>query len=177
MIYDQVTLHYPPPQAVDLAAWLIEETGKLEPGSTFSVQDLIVPGSRLRGKKADALRESGRYVNKFLQMSGLGHGPELLQVRPKLLQVRRYHSLHTWQDAFRQVGLVVESESVTAVSYSFHDWAVNLATEDRLRLKVLLIQAPAPVLDYLTPQFTGDRITFYLQQLEIVGKLGEHLSP
>jgi hypothetical protein len=163
MMTNQVTSHYPAREAVDLAAWLGQEVGKLTPGGILSVQALIVPGSRLRGKKADVLREAGRYVNAFLQMSGLGHDP-------KLLQVRRYYSQHEWQDAFHRAGLVVESESVMVVRHTFHDTAVHLADKDRLRLRALLTQAPAPVLDYLTPQFAGDRITFHLHELLIMGK-------
>ncbi|GIK55876.1 MAG: hypothetical protein HND44_09590 [Chloroflexi bacterium] len=153
-MYDCLTHYYPSQTVADLPGWLPTAVTELKPGGLLSVRDVVVPGSRLRGKKADLQRQAGGYVNAFLQMSGW---------QPAWSQVG-------WEDRLRDCGLAVVFVRVTAVSYTFHDWALHLPPPARLRLHVLLKQAPAPVIDYLTPHFAGDRIAFHLHELWMVGK-------
>ncbi|HRQ36709.1 MAG TPA: hypothetical protein PLD25_02205 [Chloroflexota bacterium] len=152
---DCLTHYYPSQSVADLSGWVQTAVAELKPGDLLSVRDVVVPGSRLRGKKAELQRQAGGYVNAFLQMSGW---------RPALSQ-------NQWEDILRESGFVVEYGGSTAVAYTFHDWALQLSPPDRIRLRALLVQAPAPVQDYLTPQFAGDRIAFYLQELWIIGRL------
>jgi len=42
---------------------------------------------------------------------------------------------------------------------------------DRLRLKAMLIQAPEKAREFLTPQFSGDRIRFHLPEITILATL------
>lgn len=158
--YDCLTYAYPSRQAVDIPQFLAAAARSLKAGGMVSVRDIVVPGSRLRGKKAEQQRRAGQHVNAFLQMSWPGHGRGLSQSE--------------WQDVMHQAGFSLVYERVTAVAHPFHEWAVSLAPADRLRLQALLIQAPAPVLDYLTLHGAGDRITFHLQELWMVGKLTSH---
>ncbi len=153
-MYDCLTHYYPSQTVADLSGWLHTAVTELKPGGMLSVRDLVVPGSRLRGKKAEQQRQSGRYINAFLQMSGW---------QPAWSQCE-------WEDVLHEQGFQVEGVRVTAVSHTFHNWALTLSPPDRLRLRALLVQATTPVQDYLTPQFAGDRITFHLQELWIVGK-------
>lgn len=153
-MYDCLTHYYPSQTVADLPGWLPTAVTELKPGGLLSVRDVVVPGSRLRGKKAEWQRQAGGYVNAFLQMSGW---------QPAWSQVE-------WEDRLRDCGFVVVYGGVTAVPFTIHDWALHLPPPDRLRLQVLLKQAPASVIDYLTPHFAGDRIAFHLQELWIVGK-------
>jgi hypothetical protein len=156
MPVDCLTHYYLSQTAADITDWFVTAvTTELKPSGLLSVRDVVVPGSRLRGKKADQQRRAGQYVNAFLQMSGW---------RPALSQSE-------WEVMLRQSGLRLELIRVTAVPYFFHDWAIHLSAPDRLRLRALLTQAPAPVQDYLTPQFARDRITFHLQEIWIVSRL------
>lgn len=152
---DCLTHYYPSQTVADVPGWLQTAVTELKPGGLLSVRDLVVPGSRLRGKKADWQRRAGDYVNAFLQMSGW----------------QKAWSQVEWEDVLRQRGFTVVYVGVTAVSYTFHDWALHLPPPDRLRLQALLKQAPVPVLDYLTPHFAGDRIAFHLQELLIISRL------
>ncbi len=150
---DCLTQFYPSQTMADLSGWLHTAVAELRPGGLLSVRDVVVPGSRLRGKKAEWQRQAGGYVNAFLQMSGW---------QPAWSQCE-------WEDGLRECGFAVVFVRVTAVAHTFHDWALHLPPPDRLRLQALLKQAPAPVSDYLTPHFAGDRIAFHLQELWIVG--------
>lgn len=154
MSVDCLTHYYPSQRECDLFAWVNAAAAELKPGGLLAVHDLIVPGSHRRGRKADKQRQAGGYVNAFLKMSGW---------QPALSQDQ-------WQATLEQSGFSVVYERVTAVAHIFHNWATPLSSVDHLRLRVLLTQAPPPVLDYLTTHFAGDRIAFQLQELWIVGK-------
>ena len=154
MSVDCLTHYYPSQREIDLFAWVHTAATELKPDGLLAVRDLIVPGSHLRGKKADKQRQAGHYVNAFLQMSGW---------QPALSQDQ-------WQAALQQAGYTVVYAQVTAVTCTFHNWATSLPATNRLRLRVLLTQAPPPALDYLTPHFAGDRIAFQLSELWIIGR-------
>lgn len=153
--YDCLTLAFPTRQNIPLVSWLAQAATLLKSGGSVSIRDVIVPGSRRRGKKAQMQCQAGRYVNALLQFA-----------RP---EAGWHFSQPQWQDILQQAGFVVAHRGVTAVPHCFDDWAVSLSPANRLRLRVLLTQAPAPVLDYLTPHIAGDRITFCLQELLIIG--------
>jgi hypothetical protein len=151
---DCLTCYQPSQQVRDIPQWLAGAAGMLRPGGEISIRDVVLPGSRLRGKKAELQRETGRYLNTLLRFAGQGNNPYLSQSQ--------------WQDALQKAGLEVVYERVTAVPHSFHTSAVPLSPPDRLRLRTLLLQAPVPALNYLTLQITGDRITFHLQEMVII---------
>jgi hypothetical protein len=152
---DCLTFYLPSQQVTDIPQWLAEAACALKPGGEISIRDVVVPGSRLRGKKADLQREGGRYINTLLRFAGQGNGRHLSQSQ--------------WQDVLQKAGFEVVYERVTAVPHFFHDWAAPLSPPDRLRLRALLLQAPAPALDYLTLHIAGDRIAFHLQEIVIIG--------
>lgn len=152
-----LTHYYPASCGVDLPRWLAEAARQLPPGGQVSLCDWVVPGSRLRGKKAAAQRQAGAYVNVLLQWGRPAHGRALSQAE--------------WEAALQQAGFVVTYGRCRRRRFHLDAWSARLALAraDRLRLQALLVQAPAPVLDYLTPQMTGDRIAFHLQEILIIG--------
>lgn len=157
MTVDCFSYYYPSHNGVDVADFLARVVLQLQLGGTVSVRDLLLPERQLRGKKGRLQAQTTEYVDAFLRLGWPTHG-------------RRYR-LNEWQTLFRQLGLVVTYKKVTAVAYDFHTWAAPHTPTDRLRLQALLTQAPEPVLHYLTPLFAGDRITFHLQEILIIGSV------
>jgi hypothetical protein len=116
----------------------------------FGLVDNIVPGTRLRGKKADAVRLAGRYVNAFEKLRDPSHG--------------RCLSLTEWEGALADAGLAIRHQETLDKRIQFESWAGRHSPEMRLRLKAALVQAPASAVEFLDPQTAGDLTTFRLQE-------------
>ena len=162
-VSDCFTYYFPSQYTADLSRLCQRAAEKLPPGGMISIRDWLVPGNRLRGKKARLQREAGLFVNLFLALAGEGYG--------RGLSLPQYEDL-LWQGGFQRQQCLVQARKI-----NFHDWIVpaRLSARDTLRLKALLIQAPPAALEYLTPQFAGDRISFRLQEILITGRLGSKL--
>ena len=63
---DPTHLFYPTRQTPDIATYFAKAVANIPAGGVVVVQDVIVPGSRLHGKKANLQRQAGQYVNTFL---------------------------------------------------------------------------------------------------------------
>ncbi len=146
--------HFP-----SLSRFLAEAVRVLRPGGLLAVTDTIAPGSRLRGKKAERVREAGQYINAFEKLRDPSHGRNL--------------SLFEWEDRFRQAGFEITHQETLRMSLDFDDYAARMRVSpaNRLRLRAMLLQAPPPVLAFLTPQTLGDRIRFQFTELILVGRL------
>ncbi|MCB8983291.1 MAG: methyltransferase domain-containing protein [Ardenticatenaceae bacterium] len=144
----------------DVGRFVAEAVRVLAPGGWLVVVDNVVPGSRLRGKKADVQREAGRYVNAFEKLRDPSHG--------------RCLSLEEWADQFRHAGLALVHQEALRKEMDFASWTdrLHVAADTRLRLQVMLLQAPTAVSEFLTPTQSGDRITFYLTEAILIGRLG-----
>jgi hypothetical protein len=81
-------------------------------------------------------------------------------------------SLPQYQDTLQQNGFVCQHYAIQTQPIQFYEWIApaQLSPVERLRLQALIIQAPTPALESLTPQIAGDRITFYLQEILIIGR-------
>lgn len=160
--YHCLTYYFPSRQGLNIGQLCQRAISDLLPGGSISIRDWLVPGSRLRGKKANLQREAGRYVNTLFAFAGAGYGRGL--------------SLPHYQNALHQNGFVLTHHHLKTHTIQFHDWITDagLDEKDTLRLKALLRQAPQPALEYLTPQIAGDRITFQLQEILIIGRMVSH---
>lgn len=146
--------HFP-----DISRFLAESARVLRPGGLLAVVDNIVPGSRLRGKKAQQARQAGQYINAFEKLRDPSHA--------------RCLSLDQWTAAFSQAGFTLRHQEVAHKTIDFDDWVARMQVpaDDRTRLRAMLIQAPAPVHAFLTPTLSGDRITFRLAEAILIGRL------
>jgi hypothetical protein len=153
------TFYYPSRQQLDGRTLCQQAAGELLPDGIISIRDVVVPGSRLRGKKANLQREAGQYVNTFLAYSGLGYGRGLSQPQ--------------WEEILFQAGFQIVISHTEAQTIDFQQWILpaKLPAGRVIRLKALLIQAPTLALEYLTPQIGADRITFQIYEIFIVGRL------
>lgn len=154
-----VTCRIAPHHFPDIDRFLAESVRVLRPGGILAVVDNVVPGSHLRGKKADLQREAGRYVNAFEKLRDPSHNCCL--------------SLDEWITAFTSAGCPVQHHEAALKAIDFDWWAARMQTTPEIttRLRAMLVQAPVPVLEFLTPQFSGDRITFHLTEAILIGSV------
>lgn len=157
--FDLVTCRIAPHHFPDIQQFINEAARVLKPGGWLAVVDNIVPGTHLRGKKAQLINEAGKYVNAFEKLRDPSHG--------------RCWSVNEWEHGFRQAGLTVKHQELLSKEMEFGSWAARMqvSPEDTTRLQAMLVQAPTAVAEFLTPQISNDRITFRLTELIIVGKL------
>lgn len=149
-VFDLVTCRIAPHHFPDAGRFIAEAARVLRPGSVFAVVDNIVPGSRLRGKKADRQREAGQYVNAFEKLRDPSHV--------------RCLSYEEWLDALAAGGLTVETHETLDKRLTFETWAARHTPEMQTRLRAMLLQAPAAAAAFLDPQTHTGVTTFRLRE-------------
>ena len=154
--FDLLVCHHTAHTLHDADAWLLEAVRILRPQGLLAVETCLVPGTRLRGKKARKLREADHYLNAFYQL----HDPKH----------QSYYSQNVWEDLLMESGFDIQRLETADKSFDFAQWAdeAALADTDRLRLKVMLVQAPEKAREFLTTLFSGDRIQFRLPEITIL---------
>ncbi len=157
--FDCVTCRIAAHHFPDNGRFLSECARVLKPDGRMALVDNVVPGSRLRGKKAKIQRQAGEYVNAFEKLRDPSHARAL--------------SVDEWLDLFVGAGFSDIHQETYRKKMDFDSWTdrMHVTSEDRIRLKAMLLQAPTAVTDFLTPQSTGDRIAFYLTEAIIIGRL------
>jgi ubiquinone/menaquinone biosynthesis C-methylase UbiE len=157
--FDLVTCRIAAHHFEDNGRFLSECARVLKPDGRMALVDNVVPGSRLRGKKANLKREAGKYVNAYEKLRDPSHNRAL--------------SVDEWLDLFVAAGFSDIHQETYRKKMDFDAWTdrMHVTSEDRIRLKAMLVQAPTAVTDFLTPQTTGDRIAFYLTEAIIIGRL------
>ncbi len=155
--FDLVTCRLAAHHFPEISRFLAESARVLKPGGLLAIVDNVVPGSRLRGKKAHLMRETARYVNAFEKLRDPSHQTCL--------------SVEQWQDALAAAGLALTHQELLSVPLDFDAYAARMRVtpQNKLRLQAMLRQAPQPVLTFLTPHQTGDRITFHLTEAILIG--------
>lgn len=120
----------------------------LQPGGRLLLHDYIVPGSRLRGKKARREREAGQYINSLCRLKDPAH--------------RFYFAIDRWQDMFAAAGLEMVHATAVPQTLDFSSWlgSAPRRTGDITRLQAMLLQAPERAEAFLTPQRSAAKITF-----------------
>ena len=153
-----VKLQYPTQQNKSVSQMMQEIVSGLEGDAILTVQDVIVPGSRLRGKKADLQRRAGAYLNTVFGFIGEEYG--------------RCLSEYQWQKLFQRHKLTIVEQNTAVRLIDFDEWSApaHLEQADRLRLRAMILQAPQQALEFLTPQITGDRIQIHITELTIIGE-------
>lgn len=143
-------------ELLDTTAWLLEASRIIRPQGSLVIRTLSVPGTRLRGKKARKLRESAEYINAIFQLHSPSDG--------------RYDSQNQWEDLLMGTGFDIQNIETSVQLFDFTTWVdkASLTHRDRLRLQAMLIQAPEKANEFLTPQFSGDKIEFRLPEITIL---------
>ncbi len=144
--FDLVTCRIAAHHFADVGRFLSEAARALRPGGRLAVVDNVVPGSRLRGKRADRQRQAGAYVNAFEKLRDPSHV--------------RCLSVEEWADALAAAGLVVETTETLDKRLTFETWAARAgwgATQPAMqtRLRAMLLQAPEVAREFLDPRVDG----------------------
>jgi SAM-dependent methyltransferase len=148
--FDAVTCRIAPHHFPDIGRFIAEAMRVLRPGGILAVVDNVVPGSRLRGKRADRQREAGAYVNAFERLRDPSHV--------------RCLSFEEWIEALATAGLALEAGETLDKRLTFETWAARHAPETRTRLRVMLLRAPAAAAEFLDPQTDTGLTTFRLRE-------------
>ena len=147
--FDLVTCRIAAHHFPDVGRFLAEAARVLAPGGLLAVVDNVVPGSRLRGKRADLQREAGEYVNAFEQLRDPSHV--------------RCLSLEEWAEALLAAGLSVVAQETLDKRLTFETWAARHTPEMQTRLRAMLLQAPEAARAFLDPRAEG-LTTFRLRE-------------
>lgn len=151
-----VTCRIAPHHFPDIPRFIAESARVLKPQGILAIVDNVVPGSRLRGKKANLQRQAGDYVNAIEKLRDPSHG--------------RCLSLEEWVTAVQKAGLTLLHQEVASKAIDFSDWAsrMQVSPENTTRLQAMILQAPDAVQEFLTPHVAGDRITFHLSEAILI---------
>lgn len=143
----------------DVAAFVREAARVLRRGGLLAVSDNVVPGSRRRGKEARITSEISYYVNAFEKLRDPSH--------------KRHLTTYQWRDHFvaNRLALLHEEADKKAIDFADYVRRSGVAPRDIVRLRAMLVQAPQGVLEFLTPIFQGDTITFHLTEAIFIGRL------
>lgn len=138
---------------------LSEVTRVIASGGALLIVDYAVPGSRLRGKRARLQQQAGAYINAWFRLLEPGHA--------------RFLDEERWQDYLVQSALTVQRRARCQSTIDFGSWSHSrtMSNKDRIRLEVMLRQAPENVRGFLTPDWSGDRITFRMTTLAILASV------
>jgi SAM-dependent methyltransferase len=133
----------------------------LRPDGHLLIMDNMVPGSRLRGKKARQLRAAGEYINSWMKLRNPQH--------------KHYLSEDAWIDLLIDTQFSIRGTAIREKTEDFDTWAecYSPGRDGRIRLQAMLVQAPEKALGFLTPERSGDRIAFRLTELFILAMMGK----
>lgn len=146
--------HFP-----NIRAFVREAARVLKRGGLLAVSDNVVPGSTRSGRKARLQQEAGVYINAFEKLRDPSHV--------------RHQTVTEWREHYRSCGFALEAEESSKKAMDFADYVrrSGVAADDIVRLRAMLVQAPDAVLEFLTPIFQDDTITFHLTEAIFIGRL------
>ena len=158
-VFDAVTCRIAPHHFPDIGRFIVEAARVLRPGGVLAVVDNVVPGSRLRGKKAGRQREAGEYVNAFEKLRDPSHV--------------RCLSFEEWLDALAAAGLEIAVQETLDKRLTFETWAARHTPEMQIRLKVLLLRAPEVAAEFLDARTDTGLTTFRLREGLFICRKGQ----
>ena len=142
--FDLVTCRIAAHHFPDIGRFLAEAARVLKENGRLAIVDNIVPGSRLRGKKAQLQREAGRYVNAFEKLRDPSHGRALPTAE--------------WLELMAEAGLELKHREHAPKAMDFANWVktMNVPAETVPKLKAMLEEAAPALKAFLKPAVSAD---------------------
>ncbi len=159
-VFDQVLGRRLSLSVLDLDRLLSEIARVLKPGGRLLIDDYLAPEAHKRGDEWDA-----RWLNAFLGL--------------RELSVTGVASRSAWYSLLFQAGYQLDDESTRRESFDFGEWTASPALDpaNAIRLKAMLVQAPAPVKAFLTIEIGADRIAFSLVATQFRARKRDSQAP
>jgi SAM-dependent methyltransferase len=145
---------------IEIRRETIQEISRvLRPDGYLLIIDNLVPGSRLRGKKARQMRQAGDYINAWMRLRNPRH--------------KKYLDQDSWIQLLEDTKGGIEQLTTCEIPQDFDNWVdyYSPSSKNRLRLKAMLVQAPEKVRGFLTPVASGDRIAFRMTEAFILATM------
>lgn len=156
--FDLVTCRIAAHHFYDVGAFLRDTARVLRSGGQVAVVDNIVPERQFKANKTKHRNEAAIYINAFEKLRDPSHG--------------NCFSLEKWGQFFYGAGFELTHQEINRKEIDLDDWSARMkvSTSDRIRLEVMLRQAPNEVAEVLSPAFVGSRLKFYLSEAILIGK-------
>lgn len=133
-----------------VSAYLDRAKAIIRPGGYLVIVDGVVPAGRKKHHQA-----TRAYINALFRF-----------IEPNHI---KYRHQYAWQRKLHQAGFELKDEKQFTSQVSLDRWVDKLGGQDKVRLPVLVEQAPAGVRTLLTPTFTNDRIQICLTSILLIG--------
>jgi hypothetical protein len=143
--------------AADIKREMLCEIGRvINADGHLLIVDYLVPGSRLRGKKARQLRAAENYINTWMWLRNSQH--------------KRCLGQDAWKQRLTDSQWDMQQMVTRKVLQDFDTWAdcYSLTEKNHIRLRAMLVQAPEKAHAFLTPLNSGDRIAFRMIEVFIL---------
>ena len=146
--FDLVTCRIAPHHFPHIDRFLAESARVLKAGGTLAVVDNITPDDR----------QAADYVDGIERLRDPSHVHCL--------------SLAEWRSAFSAAGITLLHEELADKAMEFLDWArrMKISNEVESELRQLFLNAPASVVEFLTPQPVGEDLHFVLKEAILIGQ-------
>ena len=149
--FDLVTCRVAPHHFPD-CAWFVREMARvLKPGGVAAMIDNVVPQNPA----------AARHINALEKLRDPSHNWAYTQA--------------DWLGFFEAAGFEVTRAETFRKARDFDFWSAMMSVDQKTRtqLRVLLRHAPAPAREALAPEYKGEKITFYLTEVLIIGQRHE----
>jgi ubiquinone/menaquinone biosynthesis C-methylase UbiE len=146
--FDCVTCRIASHHFANVAAFVREVARVLAPGGVFALSDNVTGGEP----------KVAQYLNTFERFRDPSHNWA--------------YNVEDWQSFFVSAGLVVVHSETFQKEIDFDEWAArtSIAGDHLMRLRVLLLQAPAGVRQWLKPRRAGSRLLFSITEGIVIGR-------
>ncbi|MCU0513315.1 MAG: class I SAM-dependent methyltransferase [Anaerolineae bacterium] len=146
--FDLITCRIAAHHFSDLFGFVLECARVLKPGGRLLVQDMVLPPDE----------QAARYVDAFEKYRDPSH--------------QRAYADYEWQGTLLDAGLTVEHSEIIQKRHELIPWAQRTGCPPDVidRLQVLLLRAPAPVREWMQPDYAGtDYATFCNRHILLCG--------
>ena len=157
--FDRIYWQQPGQFNGDRKAWVATLAARLAQNGALTIQTRLSPSTRLRGRPARESRAAASYLNAFHALLEPGQAAAVGQP--------------VWEKWLAAAGMEIIS-FMTEARETELKFRPEHTPADQLRLRALLLRAPEPARQRLTPTLADARILFHVYQATIICRLKAH---